>query len=283
MTKITELLDNKECLRVMALLPLKNNIAIDDLSLFERFSLICENLYLLKNNLLGNSFLQLLNTELDLTLSFDISMDREAQKRLWRALCTGERNNVSATLEAVENNVNYTAFDLDLDNSVDIVNCILASESKELERFIDGLVGCDKSAVFVDASSRAYVRPDPYHVSVAYQRVQSSDFSQEDIALLVAWVLCKVLEKRNLDVYIKVKDNVDDGLKLLELLYSRRIFSPICICVDLKEVSDVDKIAFRCFNSDISNIYFGILCKSDEALRQSSLYFPLNRIRQSGT
>ncbi len=286
MTRITELLDSKESLRVMALLPLKSNTAIEDLSLFERFSLICENLYLLKNNLLGKGFLQVLNTELDLTISFDISLDREAQKRIWRALCTGDRSDPSATFEADVNNINYTVSDLDLDNSVDVVNCILSSKGKDLEQFIDGFACCDQSAAFVDVSSCAYVRPDPYHADVAYQRVQKGDFSQEDIALLVAWVLCKVLAKRNLDIYIKVKDNVDDGLELLELLHSRKIFSPICICVDPTEVSDVDKIAFKCFSSDISdisNIYFGILRKSDEAFIQSSYYFPLNRIRQRTT
>ena len=88
MTSFRELLDNKESLRVMALLPSQNELSIERMSLFERFSLICENLYLLENNFLGKSFARTVKEKIALSLPLNISISREIQKKIWRALCS---------------------------------------------------------------------------------------------------------------------------------------------------------------------------------------------------
>ena len=274
MTSFRELLDNKESLRVMALLPSQNELSIERMSLFERFSLICENLYLLENNFLGKSFARTVKEKIALSLPLNISMSRELQKKIWRALCAYD-SCIEVDREAMKIE-NYSPCYVELDKCVDIEKRILLSQRKYLDDFIDELVQTDIFGVYYDQSQRKYIRPDPYHAALAYQKAKNNDYTQDDISLLVAWVLCKALEQKNVEVFVGVGDETREALKLVELLLSRKIESSVCICA---EDSVACHTAQKCFEADLPNINLGLLSKSEKTLADCATYLPMNRIK----
>ena len=124
-----------------------------------------------------------------------------------------------------------------------------------------------------------YVRPDPYHADIAYKKLLNSDPSEKELSLLVAWILCKMLSQKKLDLYIKIGDNTDEALRFIELLKTRKIASSVCLCIDKTEIDGASEAARKCFGAELTNIYLGLLNDSDKEFADASFYLPLNRIK----
>jgi hypothetical protein len=220
----------------------------------------------------------LLRKELDLNLSFDVLIGSESQKQIWRALCVpyADKKDICVDVEAKGRFIDT----VDLGDCLDVRSYILSSDIKELDKLIAELVNNNSDQIYFDISHVLYVRPDPYHAELAYKNAQSSDIGEDEISMLISWVICRALMQKRLDIYLNVGDNVDQAIKFIELLHSRAFSASICAVTSISEPAIIEQIACGFFAVADRNFCFGISHDNENALIAASFYFPLNQIKK---
>ncbi|MBP3369436.1 MAG: hypothetical protein J6L85_01680 [Clostridia bacterium] len=286
MSKSIELLKICENLCVMALLTDDTNLDISRLSLFERFAFLCNALDRLVGNRLRNEFLAALSDDFGCDISAAALKDKEFQKRLWRILCDPfEKPFTDIAHNSVDNSCEAVLEEREFINKIVLTEYIINADEKKLENVFDAI--CDMQADFlcVDATAFRYTQPDAYHCEIIYEKMKcGEENSCDDVSMLLAWSLCRVLTRRNFNVLIKANGNITEISKLIELFDRRKLFPLIYLCIDRIDVIDVKMLADLCLNAKGRNVHIVISkgCARDtDFLKKLTYFLPFCRISVS--
>ena len=91
MDKIVEFLRSDTVLNILALLPQRNALRVEEISLFERFAALCDGLPHLDGNECAGAFLGSLGETLECYVKPENLCTRDQQKSAWRALAEHNR------------------------------------------------------------------------------------------------------------------------------------------------------------------------------------------------
>ncbi len=287
MASSIELLKKRENLCVMALLTEDKQFDISRLSLFERFSFLCENLDGLNKNKLRCAFLRELQEDLGRDVSPEILRDREGQKQIWRLLCAYDKTIfTSADLILQGSESNYSLACISIQDGIDVMKYLGSSDRDTLEKIFDDLATEDNRTLYVDMSDLTYVRPDPYHCELTYQKIRKAAIcSKQEISALIAWSICRAVMRGDFDIFIDVEENISEVSKLLDLLEGRKLFPKIHLCIRSRTEGAeeyIKRLASVCINASGRNISLAIYSagsKTDEAFVNKALYYlPICRV-----
>lgn len=268
MDKIVEFLRSDIVLNILALLPQRNALRVDELSLFERFAALCDGLAYLNGNECAGAFLGYLGDALRCSVTPENLCTRDQQKSAWRALAEHERA-PQLTRE------DFSFADV-LKCSIgceDIASHIKNAQTDDLDQ-----ISCElskKSELCIDLDGFCYTRPDEYHATLTYSRVLRGENVQSgEFSVLVAWVLCRTLMKSSAEVYIKLGDSLSEACGLLDLLEQRKLSPKITLIS--RENTDAFDLAELCLRAPSKNIYVATADKA--TYKELCRYLPTNRI-----
>lgn len=268
MDKIVEFLRSDIVLNILALLPQRNALRVEELSLFERFAVLCDGLSHLDGNECAGAFLGYLGDALRCSVTPENLCTRDQQKSVWRALA--EKKRVPQLTREDFSFAEISRCSIDCE---DIASHIKNAQTDDLEQ-----VSCElskESAIVVCLDGFCYTRPDEYHATLAYscilrgEKVQSGEFSA-----LVAWVLCRTLMKSSAEVCIKLGDSLGEACGLLDLLEQRKLSPKITLIA--RENTDTFELAELCLRAPSKNIYVATADKA--TCKELCRYLPTNRI-----
>ena len=268
MDKIVEFLRSDMVLNILALLPQRNALRVEELSLFERFAALCDGLAYLEGNEYAKAFLDSLEKTFGCPVRPENLCTRDQQKSAWRALAEKKRAPQLTCESFCFAEISRCSIDCE-----DIASHIKNAQTDDLEQ-----VSCElskESAIAVDLDGFCYTRPDEYHASLTYssllrgEKVQSGEFSA-----LVAWVLCRTLMKSSAELYIKLGDSLGEACGLLDLLEQRKLSPKITLLS--RDNIDAFELAKLCLRAPSKNIYVATADKA--TYKQLCRYLPSNRI-----
>lgn len=268
MDKIVEFLRSDTVLNILALLPQRNALRVEELSLFERFAALCDGLPHLDGNECAGAFLGYLGDALRCSVTPENLCTRDQQKSAWRALAEKKRAPQLTREDFSFADVQKCSIDCE-----DIASHIKNAQTDDLEQ-----VSCElskESAIVVCLDGFCYTRPDEYHASLTFssllrgEKVQRGEFSA-----LVAWVLCRTLMKSSAEVYIKLGDSLGEACGLLDLLEQRKLSPKITLIA--RENTDAFELAALCLRAPSKNIYVAAADKA--TCKELCRYLPTNRI-----
>lgn len=268
MDKIVEFLRSDTVLNILALLPQRNALRVEELSLFERFAALCDGLSHFDGNECAGAFLDSLGETFECYVKPENLCTREQQKSVWRALAEHNRAPQLTCEDFSFADVQKCSIECE-----DIAYHIKNAQTDDLEQ-----VSCElskKSELCIDLDGFCYTRPDEYHASLTYssllrgEKVQSGEFSA-----LVAWVLCRTLMKSSAEVFIKLGDSLGEVCGLLELLEQRKLSPKITLI--WRENTDAFELAELCLRAPNKNIYVAAADKA--TYKELCRYLPTNRI-----
>ena len=268
MDKIVEFLRSDVVLNILALLPQRNALRVEELSLFERFAALCDGLPHLDGNECAVAFLDSLGETLECYVKPENLCTRDQQKSVWRALAEKKRAPQLTREDFSFAEISRCSIDCE-----DIASRIKNAQTDDLEQ-----VSCElskESALAVDLDGFFYTRPDEYHATLTYSRVLHGDTVQSgEFSALVAWVLCRTLMKSSAEVYIKLDGSLGEARGLLELLEQRRLSPKIALIS--RENTDTFELAELCLRAPSKNIYVAAADKA--TYKELCRYLPTNRI-----
>ena len=268
MDRMIDLLKSKDCLCTIALLPSETPLAAEKMSLFERFTALCDGLPHLDGNECAGAFLDSLGETLECYVKPENLCTRDQQKSVWRALAEKKRAPQLTCESFCFADVIKCSIDCE-----DIASHIKNAQTDDLEQ-----VSCElseESAIAVDLDGFCYTRPDEYHATLTYSRVLHGDTVQSgEFSALVAWVLCRTLMKSSAEVYIKLGDSLSEARGLLELLEQRKLSPKITLIS--RENTDAFGLAELCLRAPSKNIYVATADKA--TYKELCRYLPTNRI-----
>lgn len=268
MDKIVEFLRSDTVLNILALLPQRNALRVEELSLFERFAALCDGLSHLDGNECAGAFLDSLGETLECYVKPENLCTRDQQKSTWRALAEKKR-----APQLTREDFSFADVQSCLIVGENIASHIKNAQTDDLDQ-----ISCElskESAIAVDLDGFFYTRPDEYHASLTYssllrgEKVQSGEFSA-----LVAWVLCRTLMKSSAEVYIKLGDSLCEACGLLDLLEQRKL-SPKITLISRDNI-DAFELAELCLRAPSKNIYVATADKA--TYKELCRYLPTNRI-----
>jgi hypothetical protein len=161
MDKIVEFLRSDMVLNILALLPQRNALRVEELSLFERFAALCDGLPHLDGNECAEAFLGYLGDALRCSVTPENLCTRDQQKSAWRALAEHNRAPQLTCESFCFADVQRCSIDCE-----DIASHIKNARTDDLEQ-----VSCElskKSELCIDLDGFCYTRPDEYHASLTY-------------------------------------------------------------------------------------------------------------------
>jgi hypothetical protein len=268
MDKIVEFLRSDMVLNILALLPQRNALRVEELSLFERFAALCDGLPHLDGNECAGAFLGYLGDALRCSVTPENLCTRDQQKSAWRALAEHNRAPQLTCESFCFPDVQRCSIDCE-----DIASHIKNARTDELEQ-----VSCElskKSELCIDLDGFCYTRPDEYHATLTYSRVLRGENVQSgEFSALVAWVLCRTLMKSSAELYIKLGDSLSEARGLLDLLEQRKLSPKITLIS--RENTDARKLAELCLRAPSKNIYVATADKA--TYKELCRYLPTNRI-----
>lgn len=254
MTKSVQLLNDEKNYDFLGLLNSDTKLEVEKMSDFERFALFCDALPLVSGSRVGKEFVDALAFDLNSELPRGICLDREAQKTVWRRingdvaldtdiakLCTVT---VPKKLYATKK------------SSVLFLNAVLESEELtkyNLEAFIDNLSKQD--GIALNMGNFIYSRPDEYHSALVYDKIAAGQTcTKEEISLLISWIICRLLMRKNARLYFVVDGDMAELEKLLKLFEDRLLYPHISICFGNSELCDsVSRICLEARRKNISS------------------------------
>lgn len=268
MDKIVEFLRSDVVLNILELLPQRNALRVEKLSLFERFAALCDGLAYLEGNEFAQAFLDSLGETLECSVTPENLYTRDQQKSVWRALAEKKRAPQLTCESFCFADVQKCSIDCK-----DIASHIKNASTDDLEQ-----VSCElskESAIAVDLDGFRYTRPDEYHATLTYSRVLRGENVQSgEFSALVAWVLCRTLMKSFAELYIKLGDSLSEARGLLDLLEQRKLSPKITLIS--RENTDAFELAELCLRAPSKNIYVATADKA--TYKQLCRYLPTNRI-----
>lgn len=268
MDKIVEFLRSDMVLNILALLPQRNALRVEELSLFERFAALCDGLAYLNGNKCAKALLDSLGETLECHVKPENLCTRDQQKSVWRALAEHNRAPQLTRENFIFAEVQRCSIDCE-----DIASHIKNARTDDLEQ-----VSCElskESAIVVCLDGFCYTRPDEYHATLTYSRVLRGENVQSgEFSALVAWVLCRTLMKSSAEVYIKLGDSLGEACGLLDLLEQRKLSPKITLIS--RENTDAFELAELCLRAPSKNIYVAAADKA--TYKQLCRYLPTNRI-----
>lgn len=268
MDKIVEFLRLDIVLNILALLPQRNALRVEELSLFERFAALCDGLPHLDGNECAGVFLDSLGETLECYVKPENLCTRDQQKSAWRALAEKKRAPQLTREDFSFADVQKCSIECE-----DIASHIKNAQTDDLEQ-----VSCElskESAIVVCLDGFCYTRPDEYHATLTYSRVLHGDTVQSgEFSALVAWVLCRTLMKSSAEVYIKLGDSLGEARGLLDLLEQRKLSPKITLIS--RENTDAFELTELCLRSPSKNIY--VAAENEAIYKELCRYLPTNRI-----
>ena len=282
MQSIIRFLEEKECLRVIALLSPDAHFDPCKLSLYERFAFLCDMLPMMPQNRVAARFLALLSEDIGCEIAVGALQNAENQKLIWRAIaCSGTLADPLASLDFTYSSVGYAPSE----NAIDLYSFVVNSDKTELEEAINAIVFSDCDAVFADLSHFVYSRPDVYHCTQTYNKLISGEkTAAKEISALICWCLCRVLMKREMGVLLKVDDSTEEAEKLIELLRQRKLFTTVELCVPTDNEELVKRVAKICFDTEEISLFLRLLSFDgdgdlDTCTNKALNILPAHRIR----
>ena len=268
MDKIVEFLRSDTVLNILALLPQRNALRVEELSLFERFAALCDGLPHLDGYECAGAFLGYLGDALRCSVTPENLCTRDQQKSAWRALAEKKRAPQLTCESFCFAEISRCSIDCE-----DIASHIKNARTDDLDQ-----ISCElskESAIAVDLDGFCYTRPDEYHATLTYSRVLHGDTVQSrEFSALVAWVLCRTLMKSSAELYIKLGDSLSEARGLLDLLEQRKLSPKITLIS--RENTDAFELAELCLRAPNKNIYVATADKA--TYKQLCRYLPTNRI-----
>ena len=268
MDRIVEFLKSDMVLNILALLPQRNALRVDELSIFERFAALCDGLPHLDGNECAGAFLDSLGETLECYVKPENLCTRDQQKSVWRALAEKKRAPQLTCESFCFADVQKCSIDCE-----DIASHIKNAQTDDLEQ-----VSCElskESAIVVCLDGFCYTRPDEYHATLTYSRVSRGENVQSgEFSALAAWVICRTLMKSSAELYIKLGDSLGEACGLLDLLEQRKLSPKITLIS--RENTDAFELAELCLRAPSKNIYVAAADKA--TYKQLCRYLPSNRI-----
>ncbi len=267
--------DEKNC-DFLKLLCKDRKIEFDKLSLFERFSLVCDNLGAMGGSRLKKDFLSTLSSDLNWKLKNSVLLDRDSQKVIWRRI----NGDISAEI-----NIAKTSYQKDINpllnlrgtkkNAPVLLNLFLETVDTST-RTLEDVIGilAKNSEIVMDFSEFVYRRPDEYHAQLVYEKLASNQgYSSEEISLLYSWIICRTLMQKNANLYFVIHNNVDELKKLLKLLSDRKLYPQISLC--FSEISMCTDITEICYGAEEKNISAEIIISAESDTRDILFFIKL--------
>jgi hypothetical protein len=268
MDKIVEFLRSDTVLNILALLPQRNALRVEELSLFERFAALCDGLPHLDGNECAGAFLGYLGDALRCSVTHENLCTRDQQKSVWRALAEKKR-----APQLTRDDFSFADVQKCSIGCEDIASHIKNAQTDDLDQIYCEL--SKDSAIAVDLDGFCYTRPDEYHATLTYSRVLRGDTVQiGEFSALVAWVLCRTLMKSSAELYIKLGDSISEARGLFDLLEQRKLSPKITLIS--RENTDARKLAELCLRAPNKNIYVATADKA--TYKELCRYLPTNRI-----
>lgn len=270
--KSIEFLKTEKCLDVLALLLPKEQTDENQLSVFERFCLLCDNARYLKRNLIYQELSRCMSDELDRPVELGDFSSREAQKAVWRALNGVEDVNLTYNVATADAPIAVKK----IDESADVFDLLRNSKYEDSEELFDNVANdTQTNSLLIDLTGSDYCRPDPYHSAVSYEKLRSGEeLEPSELSALLCWSVCRILMRRNMELCVKA---LSSSFKpLLKLLDSRNLFPMIVVCVESSDDSELDALVHLCFEAQGRNIFFA--CKKNEVQSKLLSWLPSDRI-----
>ena len=248
--------------------------AVLRMSDFERFAFVCENISPMVGSRFRDDFLCALECDLGAELSLGALRGRENQKKLWKIIHGSDVAAPITELQSPEILPN-------IDNSQPKnLNSLLLQG--ELPNDIDIFADRIGESIMIDISGLKYQRPDGYHSDLTYQKLRKGEeYGSEEFCALICFVICRVMMKRQISLYLIADENMETAEKILHLFESRGLDSKIYICF-FPDKPNVRKATELCLNSRKKNISPEIIISEEndfyENIRELFAEIPALRI-----
>lgn len=278
MANCAKILKSEESIAIMSLLPCEGRPRAEELSLFDRFSLICDSFYLLEQNKLGLAFISALCDDLKTRVLPSALGNAEIRKEVWRAIFDSEYcGDLSYLLKS-------GAEDADRHSELCIAE---ARETTDVYGFIANFGGSledasrelsKEEAICADLGSLVYFRPDVYHCEESYLKLGRGEaLGVDEKSALIFWVICRYLMKRkqSAELYVRVSDNLSTLAGLLALMEQRKLFPKITLEISRE---DVGKVSSFVTNASKKNIFISLSKEAESDLSRWLFELPKNRI-----
>lgn len=254
MTKSVQFVNDEKNCKFLSLLG--KDMKIEKMSAFERFAFFADNLDLAIGSRVKREFISALSFDLKAAVPDDVYLDREDQKAIWRRI-NGD-NNAEINIAKTSNRSTYKNHTDEGKISKINISDFLKSIKKDGARITElgDLISkvAEYGAIVLETADFVYRRPDEYHSRLALKKIISDEpYSKEEISLLEAWIICRVLMQKNAKLYLVANKDISELKKLLELLDSRELCPFVYICFsDAELCADVGKICLEAEQKNIS-------------------------------
>ena len=279
MSECVEFLHKSECQYALALV---SGRALNDinnkLSDFERFSLMCKSLPLLLGTDIRKEWLSKLYFEADGNIEIASLGSREDQKKIWRLLYESEgaiKTPKILIFKEVKENFKLEANELlsrltaplsekesgsilSLDFPLEADNSLCKNTLKEcVESLLKSCYSTKASTVYFDCREIGEVLPNPYSSELSYKKIISGEnYNEEDISSIRLWLLSSVTAALSPRVMLRISSDTD-GIKkaerIIEYIEKRGAFCELCVCTELFENTDVERLLSLCAQKNISS------------------------------
>ena len=270
--KSIEFLKTEKCLDVLALLLPKEQTDENQLSVFERFCLLCDNARYLKRSLIYNELSRCMSDELDRSVELGDFSSREAQKAVWRALNGVENVNLTYNVATADAPIAVKK----IDESADVFDLLRNSKYEDSEELFDNVANdLQTNSLLLDLTGSDYCRPDPYHSCCTYKKLLLGEkCERSEISALLCWSACRILMRREIELCVKASSSTAE--KIIKLLESRNLFPKLIFYIERSDDTELDTFVRLCLKAKGRNVFFA--CKEND-LQSKLLYaLPSSRI-----
>ena len=277
MAKSVQVINDSKNYRFLRLLCFDDQIGIEKASSFERFAALCDCLENARGSRVRSEFLEALSLDLGGEIPLGIDSDRELQKAVWRRINGDFDANIDIAKKRIRSRSLKTA-----DGFLSVADISLLSKEAlptELDGFIEKLTKYD--AIALDMGDFVYERPDEYHSALAYKKlVLGQSISDRERSALFAWVICRVIMRKNTNLLLLIKNGLTECKGMLDLLFCRRLYPNIYLCFD--DVDLCTEVSEICLDTEQKNISPKIIISEEtdvsEIIRRLAREIPLSRI-----